>query len=119
MLASALMATAIALVSDRLSATAAGIAASFPVLLTVIGSFTHHQWGSDALLALLRGITLSLLSFVMFFWVVGTFAVSLGLVASYAAATAAALCVSGALILVTQRRAAAIATAAIAARIPE
>jgi hypothetical protein len=106
MLASAVMVTVLALVSDRLGATASGIAASFPVLLTVIGTFTHHQWGSDALLALLRGITLSLLSFVMFFWVVGTYAERLGLVTSYAAATIAALCVSGALIVLNQRRAA-------------
>jgi hypothetical protein len=105
MLASAVLVTIIALLSDRLGATASGIVASFPVLLTVIGSFTHHQWGSDALLALLRGITLSLQSFVMFFWVVGTFAEPLGLALSYAAATAAALCVSSALILVNQRRA--------------
>jgi hypothetical protein len=112
MLASALMVTAIALVSDSLGATASGIAASFPVLLTVIGTFTHHQWGSDALLALLRGITLSLLSFVMFFWVVGTFAVPLGLVVSYVAATLAAICVSGGLIAVNQRRTAEITTIA-------
>ena len=103
MLASAVMVTAIALVSDRLGATASGIAASFPVLLTVIGTFTFHQWGSDALLALLRGITRSLLSFVMFFWVVATFVEPLGLVTSYAAAAITALCVSGALIVVTRR----------------
>jgi hypothetical protein len=109
MLASAVMVTVIALVSDRLGATASGIAASFPVLLTVIGTFTHHQWGSDALLALLRGITRSLLSFVMFFWVVATFVEPLGLVMSYAAATAAALCVSATLIVVN--RAAAIKAA--------
>jgi hypothetical protein len=96
----------LALLSDRLGATASGIAASFPVLLTVIGTFTHHQWGSDALLALLRGITLSLLSFVMFFWVVGTFAEPLGLMMSYGLATVAALCVSGTLIAFNQLRAA-------------
>jgi hypothetical protein len=105
MLASAIMVTVLALVSDRLGATASGIAASFPVLLTVIGTFTHHQWGSDALLALLRGITLSLLSFVMFFWVVGTYAEPLGLVMSYGLATGAALCVSGTLIAFNQWRA--------------
>jgi hypothetical protein len=77
------------------------------VLLTVIGTFTHHQWGSDALLALLRGITRSLLSFVMFFWVVGTFAEPLGLVVTYALATVAALCISGVLIVFNQRRVAA------------
>jgi Na+-transporting NADH:ubiquinone oxidoreductase subunit NqrE len=105
MLASAVMVTVIALVSDLLGATASGIAASFPVLLTVIGTFTHHQWGSDALLALLRGITRSLLSFVMFFWVVATSVEPLGLVMSYVVATAAALGVSAALIVVNRRAA--------------
>jgi hypothetical protein len=105
MLSTAALVTVIALVSDHLGATASGIVASFPVLLTVIGTFTHHQWGTDALLALLRSLTLSLLSFVIFFWVVGTFAVQLQLPLTYAIATAGALSFSALLMSFNRRRA--------------
>jgi hypothetical protein len=104
MLAAFVLVVVIALVSDRLSPTASGIVASFPVLLTVIGTFTHHQWGADALRALLRGITQSLLSFVAFFWVVGTGAVGLGLVRAYVVATLAAVAASAAMIALNRRR---------------
>ena len=44
---------------------------TFPVILTVVGAFTHHQAGLDAVLRLLRGISLSLIGFCAFFAVVG------------------------------------------------
>jgi hypothetical protein len=105
MLAAAVLVIVIALISDQLGATSAGLVASFPVLLTVIGTFTHHQWGADALLALLRGIAQSLLSFVMFFWIVAVSAVPLGLPLSYTVATVGALCVSALLVAFNQFRA--------------
>jgi hypothetical protein len=105
MLVSAVLVCVIALVSDQLGATASGIVATFPVLLTVIGTFTHHQWGSDAHVGLLRGITLSLLSFVLFFWVVGMLALPQGLVVAYALATVAAVCLSASLMAFNHRRA--------------
>ena len=42
-----------------------GIVASYPVIVTVVGSFTHHQWGRDAVLRILRGMSLSLIGFVL------------------------------------------------------
>jgi hypothetical protein len=80
-----------------------GVVASYPVILTVVGSFTHHQLGRDAILRVLRGIALSLIGFAIFFCVVGTLTPSLGLVTAFAIAAAASISFSGSLILWSQR----------------
>ncbi len=90
--------------TDVLGPQRSGLVASYPVILTVIGVFTLRQWGPDALLRVLRGISLSLLTFVGFFAVIGFAAPVLGLSASYAAATATALCIGGTLVGWNQRR---------------
>ena len=67
------MLTAFALVAiimlsaDVLGARLSGIVSTYPAMVTVIGTFTHRQWGLDAVRHMLRGLTLSLLVFVAFF----------------------------------------------------
>ncbi len=103
------MAATFALVSvimvsaDLLGPQRSGIIASYPVILTVIGAFMHSQQGPDALLRVLRGISLSLLAFVAFFAVVGFATPMLGQVAAYAVAAIAALTISATLIAVSPR----------------
>ena len=48
-----------------------GIMSTYPVIVTVVGTFTHHRWGREAVWRMLRGITASLVGFVAFFLVVG------------------------------------------------
>ena len=55
----------------RLGPQLSGIVSTYPVILIVIGSFTHQQWGVDAVWRVLRGLTVSLAKFVAFFLVVG------------------------------------------------
>jgi hypothetical protein len=98
MLATAALVAVITLSADVLGPEISGIVATFPVILTVVGAFTHHRWGRAAVTQLARGITLSLLSFVAFFLVVGSTVTELGLVVSYAIAGAAALVISAAMI---------------------
>ncbi len=98
MLATALLVAGIAATNDYLGPTLSGIVSSYPVILTVIATFTHHRWGVDAVRAMLRGVLLSLLSFVGFFWTVSIVVPHHGLVASYVAATLAGLMISGSLI---------------------
>lgn len=95
---------AIMISADRLGPQLSGIVASYPVIMTVIGSFTHHQWGPDAMLRLLRGLSLSLLAFVVFFLIVGYGMPIIGLPGSFVAATVAALATSGALIAINRHR---------------
>ena len=89
--------------ADLLGPQRSGIIASFPVILTVIGCFTLRQSGRDNLLRVLRGISLSLLAFVGFFAVVGFATPVWGQVTAYAAATVAALLISGTLVAWSQR----------------
>ncbi|MDX2204258.1 MAG: hypothetical protein NW223_16015 [Hyphomicrobiaceae bacterium] len=99
------MAATFALVSiimtsaDILGGQLSGIMSSFPVVLTVIGTFTHSQSGTDAVRAMLYAVTLSLVSFAAFFLTVGLVLPVAGLVWSYVAALCAALAISAAFLL--------------------
>lgn len=104
MLATFMLVAAIMLSADHLGPQLSGIVASYPVIMTVIGSFTHSQWGSDAVLRIFRGMTLSLLSFVVFFLIVGYGLPVLGLVPAFALASVAALSTSGLLVASNRRR---------------
>jgi hypothetical protein len=89
--------------ADALGSRLSGIVATFPVILTVIGTFTHHQSGVDAVRRVLRGLTLSLNSFVAFFVVVGFALPRIGLLGSYLAAMATAIAISAALVVRARR----------------
>jgi len=104
MLATAVLVALVTLSTDLLGPELSGIVATYPVILSVIGSFTHAQWGWPAVVLLARGISLSLLSFVVFFLVLGLSVTAAGLTWSYVLATAAALLVSSAIILSDRRR---------------
>ncbi len=104
MLATAVLVVIIALSAERLGPAASGIVATFPVITTVLGTFTHAQWGLGAVTLLLRGLLLSLQSFVAFFLVTALTVEPLGLVASYGLALAAALAVTSANLMSHRRR---------------
>jgi len=98
MLATLVLVTAIMLSADLLGPRLSGIVSTFPVIVTVVGAFTHHQWGPDAVRRMLRSLTLSLLAFVAFFLVAGTTMPDVGLAMSFVLGTVAALPVSAALL---------------------
>jgi hypothetical protein len=98
MVATAVLVGAIAVVSGYVGPTLVGIVSSYPVIMTVVTTFTHHRWGVDAVLALLRGIMLSLIGFVVFFWLVAMLAAPIGLVLAYVVASVAGVAFSTALL---------------------
>ena len=104
MLATAILVSFIAFSSDILGPTLSGIVSSYPAILTVVGVFTHSRWGLAAVTALLRGVMLSLIGFVAFFWVVATLAPRLGLVATYLAAAVAGLSLNAGLLALNRWR---------------
>ena len=104
MVATFFLVTIIMISTDVLGPQRSGIVGSYPVILTVIGIFTLRQWGPDALLRVLNGISKSLLAFVGFFAVVGFTAPSVGVTGSYAIATATALTISGLLVGLNHRQ---------------
>jgi hypothetical protein len=100
----ALVATLL-LTADALGPQLSGIVATYPVIVTVVGTFTHHRWGRDAVWRMLRGLTASLFSFVMFFLVVGQLLPLAGLVLSYLCAAALAVTMTACLFFLNRRRA--------------
>jgi hypothetical protein len=106
MLATVVLVTAIALTTDLLGPRLSGLLASFPIITTVIGAFTLQRWGHEALAAMLRAQLFSLLSFVAYFWVLGTLATQAGFVWAHVAAVAVAMLASGVLLWVMRRLAA-------------
>jgi hypothetical protein len=63
-----LLATTMAM---RLGAVFSGIVGTYPVAITVVIIFTHHQFGREPVTAMLRGCVLSWISFASCFVVIG------------------------------------------------
>jgi len=103
MLATAALVAIITFSSDHLGPELSGIVATYPVILSIVGTFTHAQWGWRAAIQLTRGVSLSLLSFVGFFLVVGSTAESVGLVWAFLLASLVALAISSLLVLSNRR----------------
>lgn len=116
MVATATLVAIITVSADFLGPELSGVVATYPVILSVIGTFTHSQWGWPAVVQLARGVSLSLMSFVAFFLVVGLSAETVGLTWAFVLAVAAALTISTGVILSTSRRRRARADEAKAAR---
>ncbi|HEU5347943.1 MAG TPA: hypothetical protein VFU63_04960 [Ktedonobacterales bacterium] len=72
-----------------------GLLAPFPVFGTVLGAFTHAQAGTAAVLRLLRGLLVGLLSFASFFLVAGTLIMPAGILPAFVAATITTVTVQG------------------------
>ena len=94
----------IMLTADALGPRLSGIVSTYPVILTVIGAFTHHQWGRDAARRLLRGLALSLSSFVAFFLVAGLTMAHVGVEGSFILASVPAVAISGLLLRINRPR---------------
>ena len=95
----------IMLSADLLGPQLSGIVATYPVIFTVLGAFTHHQWGRDAARRLLRGLAISLISFVAFFLVVGLTLPAAGVEGSFLLASLPAVAISMLLLQASRMRA--------------
>ena len=82
MIAASLLTLAITGAAGQLGPMFSGIMGTFPVVSTVVVSFTHHQWGAEAAIAVLRGSVLSWFSFVSCFLTIGLTLSSYGLAVS-------------------------------------
>ena len=105
MLTTGVLVTVIVLAADAMGPQLSGIMSTYPVIVTVVGTFTHHRWGREAVWRMLRGITASLVSFVAFFLVVGLTLAGVGLIASYALASLVALAITSGLFFLNRARA--------------
>jgi hypothetical protein len=104
MAATGALVTVLMLTADAMGPQLSGIVSTYPVILTVIGTFTHHRWGREAVWRVLRGLTVSLGAFVAFFLVVGLTLPAYGLPASYALAAMVALVMTTGLFFLNRGR---------------
>jgi hypothetical protein len=104
MLATVVLVGGISLGADALGPQLSGIVSTYPAIVTVIGAFTHHRWGRDAVRHMLRGLALSLLAFVVFFLTVGATLAEVGVTAAFVLGTATAVPVSAALLALSRWR---------------
>jgi hypothetical protein len=105
MLTTLLLVAVIMSSADRFGPQLSGLVSTYPVVLIVVGCFTHHQWGVDAVWRVQRGLTVSLTNFIAFFLVVGLTLPAVGVVPAFVLAAATALTTSSLLIAFTRRRA--------------
>jgi hypothetical protein len=78
-------------VSGWLGSQLSGLLAPFPIIATVLATFTHAQRGVDELLRLLRGLLSGFGAFALFFFTLAVSLRGLGIAPAFALATAVAL----------------------------
>jgi hypothetical protein len=104
MVATGTLVTILLLSADALGPQLSGILAAYPVILTVVCTFTHYRWGREAVWRMLRAVTLSLFTFVVFFLVVGLALPAAGLVVSYLIAVLVGVAMTSGLVVVNRVR---------------
>ena len=104
MVAAAALVAALVTGAEALGPRLAGVLASYPIILTVTGTFTHYNSGRDAIWRVLRGLAASLFGFIAFFLVVGLALPAAGAVGAYALASLSGLAITAALLAAHRAR---------------
>jgi hypothetical protein len=104
MAAAAALVAAVVTGADALGPRLAGVFASYPIIITVTGTFTHYSSGRDAIWRVLRALAASLFGFIVFFLVVGLTLPAAGAVGAYALASLSALAITMALLAAHRAR---------------
>jgi len=79
-----------------------GLLAPFPIIATVLATFTHAQRGTDELLRLLRGLLSGFAAFALFFFVLAVSLRRLDTASAFALATLLALLTQGAALVIAR-----------------
>jgi hypothetical protein len=77
--------------ASSLGAQLSGLLAPFPVITTVLATFTHAQHGADETVRVLRGMTKGFVAYALFCFTLASTLPTLGIAGAFALATAAAL----------------------------
>jgi hypothetical protein len=89
-------------VSGWLGPQLSGLLAPFPIIATVLATFTHAQRGSDELLRLLRGLLSGLSAFALFFFTLALALKRMDTASAFVLATALALLAQIAMLAITR-----------------
>jgi hypothetical protein len=90
-------------ISGWLGPQLSGLLAPFPIITTVLATFTHVQRGAQETLRLLRGMMAGFGAYALFCFTLATSLRSLGTAAGFALATAVALLVQSLVVVLTGR----------------
>lgn len=90
--------------AGQLGARLSGLLTPFPVVATVLAAFTHVQYGTDALIRIMRGFVVGLVAYVLFCFTLALSLRSFGVAASFGLASGAALTAQAAILTLTLRR---------------
>jgi hypothetical protein len=93
-------------VASWLGPQLSGLLAPFPIIATVLATFTHAQRGTDELLRLLRGLVSGFGAFALFCFTLALSLHRLDIAAAFALATAVALLTQGVVLMRSRRDAA-------------
>ncbi len=91
----ALLVVTLTAAASRFGPVAGGVLAALPVLASILAVFTHARYGAAAVVDLLRGMLGGMAGFVAFCALVAVLVEPLGIAASFAVATVAALAIQG------------------------
>ena len=103
MAAAAALTLAITAAADRLGPLLSGIIGTYPVVTTVVTTFTHHQLGRETAVTMIRGSVLSWFAFVSCFLAIGLTLKSHGLAASLCVGALAAVATTVAVLWIDRR----------------
>ena len=95
MIVAALLVLGLTALAPHVGPRLSGLFATYPVFAAVLAAFSQHRRGAAAATRVLRGLLVGLFAFTAFFVVLAKALVPLGIAASFAAATLAALAVQG------------------------
>jgi len=94
----------VTLFAPAIGPTMTGMAATFPVMLSVMAPFTHRVEGQSAVIAMMRGCIEGLVTFTLFFQVLEVGLKYWPAPAAYGAALAATLVMAAAVLMLQRRR---------------
>jgi uncharacterized membrane protein (GlpM family) len=92
----------LAAIAGWLGPQLSGLLAPFPIIATVLATFTHAQRGSDDLLRLLRGLLSGLSAFALFFFTLALALRRMDTASAFVLATGVALLAQGAVLALTR-----------------
>ncbi len=103
-LAALALVLALTAASGALGPNLSGLLAPFPIITSVLAVFTHAHGGPDQVRVLLRNFLVGFYGFAAFCFALASSLDSLGGVAAFSAALAAALAVQGVIFVLRSRR---------------
>jgi hypothetical protein len=81
-----------------------GLVAPFPIFTATLAAFAHHQYGSEAVLSVLRGLLMGLFSFASFFFTLALLLEGAGIAIAFTAAIGVVLILQSIALWLLRRR---------------